>query len=125
MGPARRPIQQGQKPSSQRRPQNDLLPLGSSPILGEPSGQDDPDNPSANPWQSTNTFLQAFGVRRGWLLDMDYEEGNEGTYGVQPSEFSLQFISANQAATRSPENADSFRTHPILKILSLKILFAR
>ena len=81
---------------------------GIFPPHWEPAEQGDSDNPSTNPWQSTNTFLQAFGVRRGWLLDMDYEENNTRTYGIQPSEFSLQFLSANQAATASLANADSF-----------------
>ena len=55
-----------------------------------------------NPFSNANAFVQAFGVRRGWLVDTDADTIGQSpaTYGVQPSEFSLQFLSANQTTTR-------------------------
>ena len=57
----------------------------------------------ANPDFNTtgkNTFVQAFGVRRGWLVDTDANLNAPETLGIQPSEFSLQFLSARQETTR-------------------------
>ena len=61
---------------------NDGLQMIYYPGIFPPYWEPGTDGEEVNPWSSANTFIQAFGVRRGWLLDLDYEDQKPGTYMV-------------------------------------------
>ena len=81
----------------------------------------DGSNPPFNS-SGKNTFVQAFGVRRGWLVDTDANINVPESLGIQPSEFSLQFLSARQETTRLQSACRIFpRTSKVLDLVNAGI----